>query len=228
MTQEINDAVSYLMALKGSQPSSTTESTAGAATATARQEPATPSAQVSGAGAETGVYRGAEKRRSARLKCEGSAEICASGTDVRTWARFTDVSLHGCYVEAQATFPAGTKLHLKLEANGIRFETEGNVRVSYPYLGMGIAFENISEESRKNLRELLGTLTRPTLLMGPGVAAGLSASGGVGAVPLITDPGAAIQELVKYFETRHMLTREDFLATLVKSQAMARQTTSQR
>ena len=30
------------------------------------------------------------------------------GCDVRTWATFTDVSLHGCYVEAQATYPVGT------------------------------------------------------------------------------------------------------------------------
>ena len=62
------------------------------------------------------------------------------GCDVRTWATFTDISLYGCYIEAQATFPAGTVLNLKLEANGIRVETRGNVRVNYPYLGMGVAF----------------------------------------------------------------------------------------
>jgi hypothetical protein len=65
----------------------------------------------------------------------------ADGCDVHTWAAFTDVSLHGCYVEAQATYPAGAMLPMKLEANGVRLETKGSVRVSYPYLGMGIAFE---------------------------------------------------------------------------------------
>ena len=30
---------------------------------------------------------------------------------------------------------------MKLEVNGIRVETMGKVRISYPYLGMGIAFE---------------------------------------------------------------------------------------
>jgi hypothetical protein len=47
------------------------------------------------------------------------------GCDVRTWATFTDVSLHGCYVEAQATYPVGTVLHMKLETNGLRLEATG-------------------------------------------------------------------------------------------------------
>jgi hypothetical protein len=70
------------------------------------------------------------------------------GCDVRTWASFTDIGLHGCYVEAQATYPASTLLHMKLEAGGIRVETKGKVRISYPYMGMGIAFEDISDEKR--------------------------------------------------------------------------------
>jgi hypothetical protein len=66
------------------------------------------------------------------------------GCDVRTWSTFTDISLNGCYVEAQATYPAGTLLHMKLESNGIRVEIKGKVRISYPYLGMGIAFEDLA------------------------------------------------------------------------------------
>ena len=52
-------------------------------------------------------YLGAEKRRSTRYKCEGSAEIQEDGREVRTWATFSDISLDGCYVEAQATYPVG-------------------------------------------------------------------------------------------------------------------------
>lgn len=57
---------------------------------------------------------------------------------MRTWATFSDVRWHGCYVEAQATYPAGTMLPITLEASGGRLETKGNGRVSYPYLGMGV------------------------------------------------------------------------------------------
>jgi PilZ domain-containing protein len=75
--------------------------------------------------------------------------MCEDGRDVQTWARFTDISIHGCYVEAQATYPVGTVLHMKLEANGAPVDNKGTVRVSYPYLGMGIAFTDVSEETRE-------------------------------------------------------------------------------
>lgn len=54
------------------------------------------------------------------------------------WTTFTDISLHGCYVEATTAYRVGVKLGLKLEANGFRVEAIGEVRVSYPHLGMGI------------------------------------------------------------------------------------------
>src|SRR5215831_11445806 len=79
------------------------------------------------------------------ISAKAAQKLREEGCDVRTWATFTDISLNGCYVEAQATYPAGTLLHMKMEVNGIRFEAKGKVRVSYPYLGMGIAFEEISD-----------------------------------------------------------------------------------
>lgn len=163
-------------------------------------------------------YPGAEKRRSRRYKCEGSVQIRQEGRDVNTWASFTDISLHGCYVEAQATYPAGTLLHLKLEANGVRIETKGTVRVNYPYLGMGIAFVELSEENQALLRQMLATITHACVIMGPGIASSLPATGPLNAVPLITDPGAAVQALIEFFESRQMLMREDFLRIVRKSQ----------
>jgi hypothetical protein len=162
-------------------------------------------------------FKGSEKRRSPRYKCEGSAELREEGCDVRTWATFTDISLHGCYVEAQATYPVGKVLHMKLEANGVRLETQGSVRVNYPYLGMGVAFVEMSDENRDRLRNLLATITRPTMIVGPGIASTLPAGGRLGAVPAITDPKAAMDALVEFFESRQMLMRDDFLRILRKS-----------
>lgn len=163
-------------------------------------------------------FQGAEKRRSFRYKCEGSAEIREEGCDVRTWASFTDISLHGCYVEAQATYPVGTLLHMKLDANGIRVESKGNVRVNYPYLGMGIAFVEMTDDNQARLRQLLATISHPCVIMGPGIASTLAAEGPLNSVPLITDPGAAVQAVIEFFENRQMLMREDFLRLLQKSQ----------
>jgi hypothetical protein len=213
MEQESTEGVSYLMALKKSLDPA----------------PSAPRAQVSmdsvplpaplNAGTDSGDrFKGAEKRRSPRYKCEGSAELREEGCDVRTWATFTDVSVHGCYVEAQATYPAGTLLHMKLEAHGIRVQTDGNVRVSYPYLGMGIAFADISEENLGQLKRLLATVSHPCMIMGPGIASSLPATDPLQAVPVITKPEAAIQALIEFFENRQMLMRDDFLRILRKSQ----------
>jgi PilZ domain len=212
MAQEIDDGVAYLRALKQSvKPFAAAQTTPTSQPTAATPAPASP---VTDAGER---FQGAEKRRSPRYKCDGSAEIREEGCDVRTWATFSDISLHGCYVEAQATYPAGTILHLKLEANGVRLETKGNVRVNYPYLGMGVAFVDMSDDNHARLRELLATITRPTVIMGPGIASSLPATSPMEAVPLIADPAAALRALTEFFEHRQMLMREDFLRILRQS-----------
>ena len=202
MAEEMNDSVSYLKALK--QPVAPhSEAQAGSTNPLAPvDEP----------------YEGVEKRRTPRYKCEGSIQIREEGREVNTWASFTDISLHGCYVEAQATYPRGTLLHLKLDANGIRLETKGTVRVNYPYLGMGIAFADMSEENQARLRQMLATITHPCVIMGPGIASSLPATGPLKGVPSITDPAAAVRALIEFFENRQMLMREDFLRIVRKSQ----------
>jgi hypothetical protein len=213
MAEEINEGVSYLMSLKQSaRPEPAAGEVAKGVHPQVAEEANLPSSSAGDS------FRGAEKRRSPRYKCEGSAEVREEGRDVRTWATFTDVSLHGCYVEAQATYPAGTILHLKLEVNGIRVEAKGTVRVNYPYLGMGIAFTEMSDETTSQLRRLVMTLSRPCVVMGPGIASSLPATRPLDGIPLITDPAAAVQALVEFYEHRQMLMREDFLRLLRKSQ----------
>lgn len=204
MAEEIKESVAYLVALKQS---------GGAAAAPA--EAKEPKVSIASGDPEK---TGAEKRRSPRYKCEGSVKICEEGCEVATWASFTDVSLHGCYVEAQATYPVGTVLAMKLEANDVRFETKGVVRVTYPYLGMGIAFSDISDENISNLKQLLAVVSRPCLIMGPGIASSLPATDKLNAVPAITKPGAAVSALLEFFESHQILMRDDFLRILRKSQ----------
>jgi len=210
MPEETNEGIAYLRALKQS-----TGQAGGTAPTLARDS------QVPSQGAPVQPdeqFKGADKRRSLRYKCEGSAEVRVEGVDVCTWVSFTDVSMHGCYVEAQATYPAGTVLHMKLEANGIRVETKGKVVVNYPYLGMGISFEDMSDENKSHLQRLLGTLAHRCVIVGSGNACSLPATGTTADIPMISDPGAAIQAVVEFFESRQVLMREDFLRVLKKSQ----------
>ena len=101
----------------------------------------------------------------------------------------------------------------------MRVETKGRVRVNYPYLGMGIAFEDTSDENKEQLRRMLSTLSHRCVIMGPGVASTLPSTGPLSDVPLLTNPTAAVQSLVEFFESRQMLMREDFLRILKKSQS---------
>ena len=205
-----NEGISYLRALK--------QSTQGEAAAAAAVAPARDARPADAEGNAPERFKGPEKRRSARYKCEGSAHLCEVGNEVATWATFTDISLHGCYVEAQATYPVGTALQMSLEAKGIKVETKGTVRVNYPYLGMGIAFVDMSDDNKTRLKELLGSISRHTVIMGPGIASALPARDRLTNVPTVSDPAAALQALVAFFEDRQMLMREDFLRIIKKSQ----------
>lgn len=221
MAEETNESVSYLKALKRSdKPAGASAAAAAPAPQRSPEDPALKDLTL-----ELGEpFQGTEKRRSVRHKCEGSAELRAESSGVRTWASFQDVSLHGCYVETQATYPVGTLLTMKLEANGVRVEAKGEVRVNYPYLGMGIAFQEMSEENRDQLKKLLSTIARPTVVMGSRVASSLAAAGGAGTGPLIANPAAALRALTEFFEKGQTLMRDDFLKILRDSQ----QTTSNR
>ena len=210
MEQETNDGIAYLMALRQA-----TGSQSGAAAAPAL-EPNQAIESTPGPPPEN--FQGPEKRRSARYKCEGSAEVREEGCDVRTWATFTDISLHGCYVEAQATYPAGTLLHMKLEANDSRVETMGRVRVSYPYLGMGIAFEGMSEENTIRLKQLLAGLSRPVAILGPGVTCPHPTTGPIEGLPPVSNPDAAVRALIEHYELHQVLMRDDFIKLLKKTQ----------
>jgi hypothetical protein len=213
MAEEIDEGVAYLRALK---QTANPYSASAAASAPARTTEGSSAASL--APADSSQVKGSEKRRSPRYKCEGSVQIREQGCDVHTWATFTDVSLHGCYVEAQATYPVGSILHLKLDANGERVETKGSVRVSYPYLGMGIAFTEMSDENRLRMRAMLATVAKPFLTMGPGIASSLPAVAPLQTLPPITDPVAALKALTEFFENRQMLMREDFVRVVRKSQ----------
>ena len=201
MSEENRDGVAYLLGLKQSSQADAASAPDG------KPEPDLREAQGE-------QFHGSNKRQAQRYKCEGTVEMRTEGCDVRTWATFTDISLQGCYIEAQATFPAGTVLNLKLEAHGIRVETRGNVRVNYPYLGMGIAFVGMTEENVGRLRRILATASRGCVMTrtdsGSTVAGSVAASG----MPEIADSMAVIHELVEFFESREMLGREDFLRML--------------
>jgi PilZ domain len=165
-----------------------------------------PSAQKSGS---TGV---GEKRDNPRYKCEGSAEFRTDGFDVRTWARVTDLSRSGCYVEMQATSPLNTAVSMVIEVGGVRVHAKGTVKTCYPLLGMGIAFTEIPDADMVHLEEILLQLAG-----GSPPHPEPESSAGTGLL-MITDISAALNAVAKFFQTNRTLTREEFAELIGKSQ----------
>jgi hypothetical protein len=199
------------------------DETSGASYLSALKQSASPtSAAAARAPNSTGPTEnrpGVEKRRSPRYRCQGSAHLREISSGVATWATFTDISLHGCYVEATSTYRLGASLALTIQINNFRIETTGEVRVAYPGLGMGIVFHEMSGESRARLRELLSSLSRPSVIVGSGTPPQSATVLPMEAMPPISNARAAIQAMMSFFEGRQLLTREEFLRILRKSQS---------
>jgi hypothetical protein len=155
-----------------------------------------------------------ERRESPRLRCSGSVEFRADGSDMRMWATLTDVSTHGCYVEMNTTFPAGTKVDLVLKSFGIRIQVRGTVRASYPSLGMGIGFGEIDPEQQLQLEKLLAALSGHKAGFTGGSAAKNGPPENVSNVSKdilgTIDQRAFLHEITEFFQKNLMLSREEF------------------
>ncbi|MFY9907314.1 MAG: PilZ domain-containing protein [Terriglobales bacterium] len=147
-----------------------------------------------------------ERRQSPRLRCSGSAEFRALGTDVRMWGTLTDISLHGCYVEMNTTFPTGTRVDLVLKSFGIRIHSPGTVRATYPFLGMGICFTEIDIEEHQRLKQLLAALAGQKDFA-PSVAADESAKKEAVAA---ADLRAFFDAITEFYQKQQLLSREEF------------------
>jgi hypothetical protein len=175
-----------------------------------------PAREVGPYSAQVG-YTGVEKRSSARIKCEGTVEMREQGCDATTVAKIADISLHGCYVETHATYPVGVPLDLTLYANGIRVRTKAMVRVNNPYLGMGIAFAEVSPETRDRIRDMVQGAPHPIGSESPQEAPVLPALLALRAEPEITDASGALHALIEFFRDNQVLTREGFIRILWKT-----------
>ena len=204
---ETSNGAAYLSSLKKTGPSQA----AGAAPDLPRTTETQPQAD---APSSFPIAPRPDQRRTPRYKCKGSARIHESDKEVSTWATFTDISLHGCYIETPAPFAVGTYISLKLEVDGLRVEAAGEVRTSFPGVGMGIFFTRMSEPDRARLRTLVKSFSQPSVVIG----AMRTQSSKPDASRAVTNPHAVLQALVTFFEDRQTMGREEFLAILRKNQ----------
>jgi hypothetical protein len=158
-----------------------------------------------------------ERRRNPRYKCEGSATLRVQGVNMRSWGTFTDLSISGCYVELKATFPMGALLDLELELNGVRAQVKGEVRVSYPFLGMGVASRELTAEHHMQIEAMIETL-RPAPLKAPEPVPDNSIH--PASMPIILNAASALQALAEFFEGHTVMSQVEFIRLLRKSQGL--------
>jgi hypothetical protein len=168
------------------------------------QAPAATATENSAAAAPAIDWR--ERRQSPRLRCSGSAEFHLAGSDVRMWGTLTDISLHGCYVEMNTTFPVGTRVDLVLKSFGIRVHSLGTVRANYPFLGMGISFNDIQIEEHQRLKQLLAALAGQKDFA-PSIAADESVQREAVAS---ADLPALFSAITEFYQKQQLLSREEF------------------
>jgi hypothetical protein len=132
------------------------------------------------------------------FRVEGSAE--------RLWGTLTNISLHGCHVEMNTTFPVGTKVNVVLKSFGIRIQAPGTVRAMSPFLCMGIGFAELEPNQLANLKQLLDTLSGRIAVSNSAVVEEY----GIRDILASTDQRAFLEEIAKFFQKNQLLDRKEF------------------
>jgi hypothetical protein len=99
-----------------------------------------------------------EKRWHPRFPCSGGVSIKTTSAAWAIHGEIKDLSKGGIYVEMVTPLPVNTQVSLNLEIEGIGLETTGIVRTSYPLVGMGISFTNLSAQNQERVARMINRI----------------------------------------------------------------------
>jgi hypothetical protein len=164
-----------------------------------------------GPGKPNGLRPQAPERRAApRFRCVGNAQVREEHHDTYTWGAITDISLHGCYLEMAAVLPVGAIVFLQVEIANERLILKGEVRAVYPFLGMGIAFRDMTSADQVQLSKIVHVLTSEGGLAAPAH----EEEDELLEMCEVPDAGKALNYLKGFFQVRGVLTRAEFAGML--------------
>ena len=155
---------------------------------------------------QEGERRRLERRKHPRYPCNaGGAEVRQQGVDSRIWARLTDISLGGCYLETMSPMPVLSYVNLGLILEEQHLNAKGQVVVSHPNFGMGVQFIDMSAADRKMLESWLAGLV-------PKVVPPLGRRDGENPVRTLDKEAAAllVQAVTEFFLSKPVMSREEF------------------
>lgn len=99
-----------------------------------------------------------EKRWHTRFECTGGASVRALDSSYPVHGQVKDIAQGGVYVETTTPIPLNTEVCVQMNVEGIAIETSGVVRTSYPMVGMGISFQNVSSENQEKVDHIIHTI----------------------------------------------------------------------
>lgn len=155
---------------------------------------------------QAGERRRIDRRKHPRYPVSGGgAEIRQQGVDSRIWARLTDISRGGCYLETMSPLPVLTYVNLTLTLDEQHLQTKGQVVVAHPHFGMGVQFLDLSDKDRPVLEAWLAGLA-------PEVVPPLGRRSGENPARTLDKEAAAllVQSITEFFLSKPAMSREEF------------------
>lgn len=108
--------------------------------------------------ARSTIKRLGQNRRSPekpRYPFVAQAELSENAFQTRLFARVTEISVNGCYLDMMNPLPTGTEVFVKIFTTEDFFESAATVVYSQPNLGMGLAFHDVSRHFLPSLQKWL-------------------------------------------------------------------------
>jgi hypothetical protein len=114
-----------------------------------------------------------ERRRAARYDCDVYAEVFLPTGGLKFRGRILNMSVTGCFIEAEFNLERGTQVEVYVETNSSRFRVAGKVSALRSRRGVGIFFVDLTRRGARQIEELVEELKAAEAAKIPEGSAGL-------------------------------------------------------
>ncbi|MGH9689893.1 MAG: PilZ domain-containing protein [Candidatus Acidiferrales bacterium] len=153
-----------------------------------------------------------ERRVGDRHTFIATADIIDIVSGARFSTRTTDLGPGGCFVDTLVPFESGAKVQVHIRKGTSEFKTTGLVIYSQSGLGMGIAFDRIHPEQRRELETWVGEQASDRQSQAP-----RSPNAPKSPEPAASADRAALLRLLQLFLRKGMLTQAEAEAVVNES-----------
>jgi hypothetical protein len=101
------------------------------------------------------LERKEDRRRTPRYPFIANAEVSKIGSQTPIFARVSEISMNGCYLDMINPLPEGSEIFVKIFTKGDFFESAATVIYSQPNLGVGLTFHDVSRHFLPSLQKWL-------------------------------------------------------------------------